>query len=76
MPIPKHSNLPFTDAQWQWVAARYLEGYTEKALGDFLGIHRNTVRFHLRKMGVIPWAKEELCPLEDMKKEFMELAKS
>jgi len=75
MPVPKHSNLPFTEKQWQWVADRFREGYTQTILGEFLGVNRYTVMRHLQQMGVLPYARDELDPLESRKQEFMDLEK-
>ena len=44
-------------------------------LAEFLGVHRYTVARRLQSMGVIPYAKDELQPLMERKKEFMDLAK-
>ena len=73
MPVPKHSLLPYTEAQWQWVADRFREGYTQKDLGKFLGVNRYTVQRHLMQMGVIPYARDELDPLESRRQEFLDL---
>ena len=63
----------FTEKQWEWVAERYREGYTQKMLAEFLGINRYTIQRHFQKMGVIPYALDELDPLSERKKEFIEL---
>lgn len=74
MPVPKNSKLPYTEVQWQWVAARYREGYTQKMLAEFMCVSSFTIQHRLQKMGVIPYRREELDPLESRKQEFMELA--
>ena len=61
----------YTAAQWRWVAERYLEGYTMRELARFLGVHHNTVAEHFQKMEV----ERMLVPLEERKREFMELGK-
>lgn len=38
MPKPPKSLLPYTNAQWDWVAARYREGYRIKELHEFLEV--------------------------------------
>lgn len=69
------NNQLFTEKQWKWIADRYLEGYTQKMLAEFLGLARNTVERHFQKMGVIPYHRSELEPLSNRKKEFIELGK-
>lgn len=69
------ANSFFTPEQWQWVAERYREGYTQKMLGEFLGVNRYTVARHLQSMGVIPYARDELDPLNERKAEFIQLGK-
>lgn len=59
----------YTAAQWQWVAERYLQGYTMRELAKFLGVHHNTVAFHLQKLEV----DRMLVPLEERKREFVDL---
>lgn len=67
------ANQFFTEKKWEWVAERYREGYTQKMLAEFLGINRYTIQRHFQKMGVIPYALDELDPLSERKKEFIEL---
>jgi hypothetical protein len=57
----------YTDAQWQWVADRYTEGYTKMALAKFLQVDYSTLWHHLCRMGV---ERDELPPLSDRMKEF------
>lgn len=44
----------YSKAQWEWVAARYKEGYTLVELGEFLGVHYTTVLHRMRAMNVKP----------------------
>lgn len=34
----------YSDAQWEWVAQRYSEGYSKLSLATFLGLSEATVR--------------------------------
>lgn len=54
----------FTSEQWEWVARKYLEGYTIMSLSRFLGVHRATVCRHLQEMGVMPYALSDLPELD------------
>ena len=65
----------FTRIQWQWVADRYREGYTLTDLGEFLGIHRNSVRLGLVRMGFRPEVRGELPPLPPRRSEFLRLTR-
>lgn len=69
------ANKLFTEKQWEWIADRYREGYTQKMLAEFLGINRYTIQRHFQKMCVIPYHLNELEPLSERKKEFIELRK-
>lgn len=40
MPKPPKSLLPYTNAQWDWVAARYREGYRIKELERLIRAHK------------------------------------
>ena len=73
MPKPPKSLLPYTNAQWDWVADRYREGYRIKELAEFLGINRENVRKNLARLGVAPYAHDELDPLSSRKAEFNQL---
>lgn len=64
-------NLLYNEAQWKWVADRFLEGYTARSLSEFLGVHYNTVLRYLHEMGV---CKEDRVPLSERKQEFYRLA--
>lgn len=55
----------YSDAQWEWVADRYAEGYTLRELGEFLGMDYRTVQCHVS--GVRP---ERRLPLWQLANEF------
>ena len=59
-----------TTAQWRWVGDRWLEGYTMSELADFLGLHRETVRRGLVRLGIRPYEKSELTPLSEREAEY------
>lgn len=59
-----------TAAQWRWVGDRWLEGYTMIELADFLGVHRETVRRGLARLGIRPYEKSELIPLSEREAEY------
>lgn len=59
----------YTDKQWEWIVERYTEGYRVTELAGFLGVHRNTVEYHLREMG--RYGRKDLKGRE---KEFLRLA--
>ena len=65
----------FSDVQWQWVAERYREGYPIGDLALFLGIHRNSVRRGLIRMGAMPEARRELPSLRPRRAEFLRLTR-
>lgn len=64
-----------TEAQWQWVIDRYREGYPQTELCKFLGMWRNSLFRILQRRGVIPYAIDELDPLESRREEFEALGK-
>ena len=64
-----------TDAQWRWIGDRWLEGYSQVDLAEFLGVSRETVRRWLTRLGLRPFFRDELPPLEERKKEYMDLWK-
>ena len=68
--------LDFTDEQWKWVGQKYQEGYTIRELASRLHVQRETVRRHRMTVGVIPYAKDELDPLEYQWGEFLALGES
>lgn len=70
MPKPKYSKLPYSDRQWAWIADRYREGYRIKDIAAFVRISRENVRRNLARMGVHPYAQDELEPLSSRKAEF------
>lgn len=63
----------FTKAQWRWMAERNREGYNMGEIARFLGVHRETVRRGLVRMGYKPDSRA-LPPLSDRKQEFLALA--
>ena len=67
--------LDFTDEQWKWVGQKYQEGYTIRELASRLHVHRETVRRDLMTFGFIPYAKDELDPLEDQWAEFLAMGR-
>lgn len=44
----------YTQAQWDWVADRYREGYTLAELSRFLYLRHSTITYHLKERGVYP----------------------
>ena len=62
-----------TPQQWQWVAERWLEGYTLRELGAFVGLHRETIRRGLVRMGLRPEYKSDLKPLRERRQEYERL---
>ena len=59
-----------TAAQWRWVGDRWLEGYTMSELAYFLGLHRETVRRNLIRLGLRPNGRDELTPLSERAVEY------
>lgn len=47
----------YSDAQWEWVAAKRAEGYSMRKLSDFLGINTDAVLTALRVRGLVPQEK-------------------
>lgn len=64
------AKVVLTAAQWRWVGDRWLEGYTMSELADFLGLHRETVRRGLVRLGIRPCEKSELIPLSEREAEY------
>lgn len=62
----------YSEAQWEWVARKHLEGYSYQQLGDFLGLSNVHVLTMLQRRGLVK-ARKKLPPLETFKKEFLEL---
>ena len=44
----------YSDAQWEWIAAKRAEGYSMRKLSDFLGINTDAVLTALRVRGLVP----------------------
>lgn len=44
----------YSDAQWEWIAAKRAEGYSMRKLSDFLGINTDAVLTALRVRGLAP----------------------
>ena len=62
----------YSEAQWEWVAKKHLEGYSYHQLGEFLGFSEIHVLTMLRRRGLVK-VRKQLPPLESLKKEFLEL---
>lgn len=60
----------YTDAQWEWCAEKYREGYSIQKIADFLGLNRETVARKSYRMSVIPQNRYELPPLSDFADDF------
>lgn len=58
----------YSPEQWGWIAARYLEGYSSRELGDFAGVSQQHIAQTLCKMGVK--RTEPLPSLENRRAEF------
>lgn len=69
------SNRAFTDVQCRWIGERWQEGYTQTELAKFLGVTRETIRRVLLCQGLRPFFRDELPPLAERKKEYMDLGK-
>ena len=68
--VSKMAKGLLTAAQWRWVGDRWLEGYTMSELAYFLGLHRETVRRGLVRLGIRPCEKSELTPLSEREAEY------
>ena len=68
--VSRMAKVVLTAAQWRWVGDRWLEGYTMSELADFLGLHRETVRRGLVRIGIRPCEKSELTPLSEREAEY------
>ena len=44
----------YSDAQWEWIAAKRSEGYSMQELSVFLGVNPDTVLTALRVRGLAP----------------------
>ena len=47
----------YSDAQWEWIAAKRAEGYSMRQLSDFLGLNAESVLTALRVRGLAPQEK-------------------
>lgn len=65
----------FSDVQCRWIGERWQEGYTQTELAEFLGVTRETIRRVLLRQGLRPFFRDELPPLAERKKEYMDLGK-
>ena len=63
----------YTEAQWQWIEAKYREGYFMNQLADFLGIGRNSLRRIFQRRGIRPVSHDEMTPLSEFRREFYAL---
>lgn len=63
----------YTEAQWQWVEAKYREGYYISQLAEFLGIARETLRRIFQRRGIRPVSHDEMTPLSEFRREFYAL---
>ena len=63
----------YTEAQWQWVEAKYREGYYISQLAEFLGIARETLRRIFQQRGIRPVSHDEMPPLSEFRREFYAL---
>ena len=62
----------FTDAQWEWIAQKKIEGYRYDDLSQFLGVPKNTIFSTLTRKKLIP-IHSELPHLRNYRLEFMRL---
>ena len=63
----------YTEAQWQWVEAKYREGYYISQPAEFLGIARETLRRIFQRRGLRPISHDEMPPLSEFRREFYAL---
>lgn len=63
----------YTEAQWQWIEAKYREGYFMSQLAEFLGIGRETLRRIFQRRGIRPISHDEMTPLSEFRREFYAL---
>ena len=64
----------FSKEQWDWIAARYLEGYSYGELADFIGLCRQSVAQKLCRMGV-KRGRATMQPLKARRAEFNTLGR-
>lgn len=43
----------YTDAQWLWLYDRHCEGYSIAELCRVFACHRETVRYHWKRLGLV-----------------------
>ena len=65
----------FSAAQCCWIGEQWQEGYSQVELAEFLGVTRETIRRVLLCQGLRPFFRDELPPLAERKKEYMDLGK-
>ena len=56
----------YTEAQWQWVEAKYREGYYISQLAEFLGIARETLRRIFQQRGLRPVSHRRKCLIDGL----------
>lgn len=69
------SKRAFTDIQSHWIGECWKEGYSQADLAAFLGVNRETIRRVLMRQGLRSVCRDELPPLAERKKEYMDLGK-
>lgn len=67
------SQSVLSDAQWAWIADRYLEGYSQIELAKFTHVNKETIRRGLIRLGIRPEAKYLLPDLEERRQEYLHL---
>lgn len=63
----------YTEKQWEWIEAKYREGYFISQLAEFLGIGRETLRRIFQRRGLRPVSHDEMTPLSEFRREFYAL---
>lgn len=63
----------YTEKQWEWIEAKYREGYFISQLAEFLGIGRETLRRIFQRRGIRPVSHDEMTPLSEFRREFYAL---
>lgn len=66
----------YTEKQWEWIEAKYREGYFISQLAEFLGIGRETLRRIFQRRGLRPVSHDEMTPLSEFRREFYALGES
>lgn len=72
----RFSESLYTEKQWQWIEAKYREGYFISQLAEFLGIGRETLRRIFQRRGLRPVSHDEMTPLSEFRREFYALGES